>query len=159
LDQAQDQRGLGNASLESRNVHVQEVVRQVHEELHLLMQMRAEVVKRIGTLKLTIVGLAKFYGAGVLSNELLELVDLKSHPRQPGFTKTCRMILMESASALSARDVREQIQQKMPLMIAHHKDSLASVTTVLTRLVEYGEARVVTLESGCRAWQWGADRQ
>jgi hypothetical protein len=159
LDQAQDQRGLGNASLESRNVHVQEVVRQVHEELRLLMQKRAEVVKRIGTLKVTIVGLAKLYGDGVLGNELLELVDRKSHHRQPGFTKTCRMILMESASALSTRDVLEQIQQKMPLMIAHHKDSLASVTTVLNRLVEYGEARVVTLENGRRAWQWGTDRQ
>jgi hypothetical protein len=154
LGQAQDQRGLGNAALESRNVHVQKVVRLVHEELRLLMQKRAEVVKRIGTLKLTIVGLAKLYGDGVLGNELLELVDLRSHRRQPGFTRTCRMILMESASALSARDVLEQIQQRMPLMIAHHKDSLASVTVVLNRLVEYGEARAVTLENGRRAWQW-----
>jgi hypothetical protein len=39
-------------------------------------------------------------------------------------------------------------------MIAHHKDSLASVTTVLNRLVEYGEARAVTLENGRRAWLW-----
>jgi hypothetical protein len=154
MDQAQDQRRLGNASLDSRDAHLQEVVRQAHEELRLLMHKRAEVVKRIGKLKQTIVGLANLFGERVLSNGLLDLVDRKNHRRQPGFTKTCRMILMESGSALSARGMHEQIQQRMPLMIAHHKDSLASVTTVLNRLVEYGEARVVTLENGRRAWLW-----
>jgi hypothetical protein len=34
---------------------------------------------------------------------------------------------------------------------------LASVTTVLNRLVEYGEARTVVRENGRRAWQWVAD--
>ena len=154
MDQAQGQRALGNASVDSSKAHVQEVVRQAHEELRFLMGKRAEVVKRISTLKQTIAGLASLFGDRVLSSELLDLVDCKNRRRQPGFTKTCRMILMESASALSALDVREQIQQRVPLMIAHHKDSLASVNTVLNRLVEYGEARVVTLKNGRRAWQW-----
>jgi hypothetical protein len=38
-----------------------------------------------------------------------------------------------------------------------HKDPLASVTTVLNRLVEYGEARAVSRDNGRRAWQWVAD--
>ena len=38
----------------------------------------------------------------MLSDELLELVDRKSGGRQPGFTKACRMILMEANRALSA---------------------------------------------------------
>jgi hypothetical protein len=48
------------------------------------MHKRAEVVKRIGTLKQTIVGLANLFGYSVLSNELLELGDRKNHGRQPG---------------------------------------------------------------------------
>ena len=144
-------------SAESANGHVDQVIRQAHEELRLLMQKRAEVVKRIGTLKQTIAGLANLFGDSVLNDELLELVDRKNNGRQPGFTKACRMILMESNRALSARDMCEQIQQKLPPMLARHKDPMASVTTVLNRLVAYGEARAVALENGRRAWQWVAD--
>jgi len=137
--------------------HVQEVVRQAQEELHLLLEQRAEIMKRIGTVKQTIAGLANLFGDGVLNDELLELVDRKSSGRQPGFTKACRMILMEAGRALSARDICEYFQQKMPAMLARHKDPMASVTTVLNRLVDYGEAQAVTLNNGRRAWRWVAE--
>jgi hypothetical protein len=137
--------------------HVQEVVRAAHEELRLLMRQRADVMKRIGTVKQTIVGLANLFGDEVLSEELLELVDRKSGGRQPGFTKACRMVLMEAACPLGAREVCEKIQQRIPPVLLRHKDPLASVTTVLNRLVEYGEARTVVRENGRRAWQWVSD--
>jgi hypothetical protein len=137
--------------------HVQEVVRQAQEELHLLLEQRAEIMKRIGTVKQTIAGLAHLFGDGVLNEDLLELVDRKSSGRQPGFTKACRMILMEAGHALSARDICEYFQQKLPAMLARHKDPMASVTTVLNRLVDYGEAQAVTLNNGRRAWRWVAD--
>src|SRR6202161_2379607 len=141
------------------NGHVQEVVRQAHEELRQLLQQRGEVMRRIGTIKQTIAGLANLFGDGVLSDELLELVDRKSSGRQPGFTKACRMILMDSNRALSARDVCARIQKRMPPMLERHKDPMASVTTVLNRLVAYGEAKAVSLDNGRRAWQWVADSE
>jgi hypothetical protein len=139
------------------NGHVEEVVRQAHEELRQLLHQRAEVMRRIGTIKQTIAGLANLFGDSVLSDELLELVDRKSSGRQPGFTKACRMILMDANRALSARDVCDRIQEKAPPMLARHKDPMASVTTVLNRLVAYGEAKAVVLDNGRRAWQWVAD--
>jgi chorismate mutase len=138
---------------------VQEVVRQAHEELRQLLQQRAEVMRRIGTIKQTISGLANLFGDSVLNDELLEMVDRKSSGRQPGFTKACRTALMDSNRALSARDVCDRIQQKTPSLLARHKDPMASVTTVLNRLVAYGEARAVALDSGRRAWQWVADSE
>ncbi|HTC55643.1 MAG TPA: hypothetical protein VK706_04450 [Candidatus Sulfotelmatobacter sp.] len=141
------------------NGHVQEVVRQAHEELRQLLQQRAEVMRRIGTIKQTIVGLANLFGDSVLSDELLELVDRKSSGRQPGFTKACRMILMDTKYALSAREVCDRIQEKAPPMLARHKDPMASVTTVLNRLVAYGEAKAVSLDNGRRAWQWVSDSE
>ena len=120
---------------------MQEVVKAAHEELRQLMRQRADVMKRIGTVKQTIVGLANLFGDEVLSEELLELVDRKSSGRQPGFTKACRMVLMEAARPLGAREVCEHIQQRIPPVLLRHKDPLASVTAVLNRLVEYGEAR------------------
>jgi hypothetical protein len=137
--------------------HVQEVIRQAHDELRQLLQQRADVMKRIGTVKQTIAGLANLFGDGVLNDELLELVDRKSNGRQPGFTKACRMILMEAGRAMSARDICEHFQQKMPAMLERHKDPMASVTTVLNRLVEYGEAQAVLTNSGRRAWRWVAE--
>ena len=147
--------GNATGSLEAHsNEHVQEVVKQAHEELRQLLQQRAEVMRRIGTVKQTIAGLANLFGDNVLSEELLELIDRKSNGRQPGFTKACRMILMEAGRPLSARDVCDQIQERMPPMLARHKDPMASVTTVLNRLVEYGEAQAVLVHNGRRAWRW-----
>lgn len=150
----------GNASIkaiERYDVgHVQEVIRQAHDELRQLLQQRADIMKRIGTVKQTIAGLANLFGDGVLNEELLELVDRKSNGRQPGFTKACRMMLMESGRAMSARDICDYFQQKLPSMLARHKDPMASVTTVLNRLVDYGEAQAV-VSNGRRAWAWVAE--
>src|SRR5271169_6797343 len=136
--------------------HVQEVIRQAHGELRQLLEQRAEIMKRIGTVKQTISGLANLFGEGVLNDELMELVDRKSSGRQPGYTKACRMILMEAGRAMNARDICDYFQQKMPAILARHKDPMASVTTVLNRLVEYGEAQAV-MANGRRAWRWVAD--
>jgi hypothetical protein len=139
------------------NDHVHEVVRQAHDELRQLLQQRAEVMRRIGTIKQTIAGLANLFGEGVLGDELLELVDRKTSGRQPGLTNACRTTLVDANRPLSARDVCERIQQKFPIVLARHKDPMASVTTVLNRLVAYGEARAVALEKGRRAWEWVAE--
>jgi hypothetical protein len=157
--QMQESVGATKAITTNGNGHVQEVVRQAHEELRQLLQQRAEVMRRIGTIKQTIAGLANLFGDSVLSDELLELVDRKSSGRQPGFTKSCRMILMEANRALSARDVCDRIQEKVPPMLTRHKDPMASVTTVLNRLVAYGEAKPVALDNGRRAWLWVADSE
>jgi hypothetical protein len=155
--QFQESAGTLRTITNTGNGHVEEVVRQAHEELRQLLHQRADVMRRIGTIKQTIAGLANLFGDGVLSDELLELVDRKSSGRQPGFTKACRMILMDANRALSARDVCDRIQEKAPPMLARHKDPMASVTTVLNRLVAYGEAKAVVLDNGRRAWQWVAD--
>ena len=46
----------------------------------------------------------------------------------------------------------------IPTLLAHHKDPLASVNTVLNRLATYGEARIVMNERGKRAWEWATER-
>jgi len=144
-------------ALRNGDPHVQQVVKAAHEELRQLMRQRADIMKRIGTLKQTISGLANLFGDDILGEDLLELVDRKTGGRQPGFTKACRMALMEAGRPLAVREVCEQIQQRLPAVLLRHKDPLASVTTVLNRLVEYGEAQSVMRENGRRAWQWVSD--
>lgn len=149
--------GVTGSLLNNGDPHVHEVVKTAHEELRQLMRQRAEIMKRIGTLKQTIAGLANLFGDQILDEDLLELVDRKVAGRQPGFTKACRMVLMEAGSPLSVREVCERIQERMPAVLLRHKDPLASVTTVLNRLVEYGEAQSVVRPNGRRAWQWVSD--
>lgn len=149
--------GNGANHFSARDVHIQEVLRSAQDELRSLLKQRAEIMKRIGTIKQTITGLANMFGDEILTDELLEMVDRKSSGRQPGFTKACRMVLMEAGRPLAAREMCEHLQQRVPSMLLRHKDPLASVTTVLNRLVDYGEARSLTNQNGRRVWQWVAD--
>ncbi len=72
---------------ESGNGHVQEVVRQAHEELRQLLQQRAEVMRRIGTIKQTIAGLANLFGDSVLSDELLEFLIARAAAVSPALPR------------------------------------------------------------------------
>jgi hypothetical protein len=137
----------------SSNAHVQEVVKAAAEDLRQLIRQRADIVKRIGTIKQTIVGLANIFGDDGLGEELWELVG-RRRARQQGLTKSCRTVLMEANRPLGAQEVCEQLQGRIPLVLICHKDPAASVTTVLNRLVAYGEALKVHDENGRRAWQW-----
>ena len=149
--------GVSSHEPATRDPHVQQVVKAAHEELRQLMRQRSDIMKRIGTVKQTIIGLANLFGDDMLDDELLELVDRKSSGRQPGFTKACRMALMEADRALGAREVCEQIQSKAPMVLSRHTYPLASLTRVLNGLVYYGDARTVIRENGRRAWQWVAE--
>ena len=78
---------LGESGPVSNSVSAQQVVNAAHDELLQLMRQRAEVMKRIGTVKQTIAGLANLFGEQLLDDDLLELIDRKPNGRQPGFTK------------------------------------------------------------------------
>jgi len=136
------------------SVSAQQVVKAAHEELLQLMRQRAEIMKRIGTVKQTIAGLANLFGEQLLGDDLLELIDRKPNGRQPGFTKACRRVLMEVRRPLGAREVCVELERYAPAILARHKDPLASVTTVLNRLVDYGEARSLSNDRGRRVWEW-----
>ncbi|HSS97361.1 MAG TPA: hypothetical protein VLK33_10035 [Terriglobales bacterium] len=134
-------------------LHVQEVVRSAEHELNTLLQQRADLMKRIGSVKQTLVGLANMFGDSVLNENLLELLD-RGTARRSGFTQACRSVLMESPVELSARQVCDLLQKKFPGVLERHKKPFASVTTVLSRLVAYGETRTHFTEGGGRVWQW-----
>ena len=142
---------------ETRPAHsVEEVIAQVQHELQLLLEQRIKIVQRISSLKQTLAGLANLYGEAILSENLLELIDRKPGARNPGFTRTCRTVLMESSLPLTAHEVWHEIQRRQPHLVAHHKSPIASITTVMSRLVKYGEAQTFTTPAGRKAFRWAA---
>lgn len=138
--------------------HLGEVVCSAERELRQLLRQRADVMKRIGTIKQTLAGLANIFGKSVLSEELSALVDGRTGAnRQSGFTRACRVVLMDSPVPLSARQVCEHLQKKFPEVLRRHSSPVASVTTVLGRLVDYAEARTFLDGRGHRVWVWIAE--
>jgi hypothetical protein len=132
------------------------VLEDMHREFHALLQQRAVILRRIGTIKQIISGLSNLFGQ-VADGELSGVVDQRSSNRQRGFTQTCRLVLMESKRPLMSQEVCQAIERRNPALLIHHRDPLASVSTVLNRLSRYGEARVIVNERGRRAWVWTAD--
>ena len=66
--------------------HVEAVVRSAERQIRELVQQRAELMKRIGTIKQTLSGLAEMFGDSILKGEVLELIDHKAK-RHSGFTR------------------------------------------------------------------------
>ena len=48
--------------------HVEQVIGRAHQELESLLKQRAAIIKRIGTIKQTILGLANLFGDDVIGN-------------------------------------------------------------------------------------------
>lgn len=138
--------------------HVNKILEEMYGEFQSLMLQRSAILRRIGTIKQTIIGLAKLFGDEAVGENLLQVVEQRSTTRSRGFTRTCRVVLMESTRPMTCQEVYEEIQRRTPTLLAHHKDALASVNTVLNRLAAYGEARIAMNEKGKRAWEWSTER-
>lgn len=135
---------------------VHEVVRSAHRELTELMRQRAGIMARIGTIKKTLSGLAQIFGESVLDDDLLELLDLAPSKRTPGLTRACREVLIASPAPRTAEEICEILQRQYADIWQRQKNPIASVTTVLNRLVEYSEARSDWNEKRKRVWLWCA---
>jgi len=136
------------------NQPIQDVVRSAGKELEQLLRQRAEILKRIGTVKQRLGYLAKIFGEDALTPEVMHLMGRTQPRKKPGLTRACREVLMEAAAPLEARQGLRELQRRFPGVIDHHKEPIASVTTVFNRLVASAEARSFTNSNGRRAWQW-----
>ena len=146
-----------SANLPVNDPNVLEVLRAARAELDQLIAQRAEITRRIGTTKQAIIGLAKLFGGAVLQNAVLELIQHRATNRQSGFTRACRYLLTEANRPMTSTEVCEGLRQKFPEVAARHKDLSASVTTVMNRLVGYGEASMSGSAHGRRTWTWVAE--
>lgn len=148
-----------NDQMQAADPHAQEVIRSAERELKQLLELRAELMKRIGTIRQTLAGLANLFGDSVLNDEILSVLARKSSCRQRGFTSACRRVVMEAKNPVGARTVCQTLEQTFPEVLVRHKDPIASVTTVLNRLADYGEVRCLLNENGRRVYAWVAERE
>jgi len=150
----------GNEVCQARNdgraeisLHATQVARAALLELDALMQQRAELVKRIGAVKQTLIGLTSIFDCSVEIDHPELLTPLGAGSQVTGLTDACRRVLMQADAPLLPHQVRDRLRFE-GLSLESHRDPVATVTTVLRRLGQYGEARAVTSPKGKRAWQW-----
>ena len=138
--------------------HTAEVARAAQRELDVLLRQRSEIVKKIGTVKQTLTGLASIFDLnGVVWNPSgAETLDsFSSH--LTGLTDACRTALLQAGEPLRPSQVRDRLRFQ-GLSLDHHRDPVASVATILRRLGRYGEARTVVMPDGKRAWEWATTK-
>jgi hypothetical protein len=70
-----------------------------------------------------------------------------------GITESARLILQEHFFPMTASDLKEKIEARK-LQLARYANPLAVIHTILKRLVQSGEVRVVTQPEGKKAYQW-----
>jgi hypothetical protein len=139
--------------------HAAEVVRAAQQELDILMRQRSEIMKRIGAVKQTLVGLTSIFDCSAQMINLTGSVFAEgSGAHLTGLTNACRMALLQAGTPLRPHQVRDRLRFQ-GLSLENHRDPVATVTTVLRRLGQYGEARAVIQADGKRAWEWIASEE
>jgi hypothetical protein len=139
--------------------HAVEVVRAAQQELDTLMRQRTEIMKRIGAVKQTLVGLTSIFDCSAVMKEISGAEGTETlGPHLTGLTNACRMALLQAGIPLRPHQVRDRLRFQ-GLTLENHRDPVATVTTVLRRLGQYGEARAVISPDGKRAWQWVTTEQ
>src|SRR5262249_28922752 len=88
------------ATQQALSPHIQEVGRSAREESAGLLQKRTEIMKRMGTIKQTLAGLASMYGDSILDDELVVALGRGPTHHRSGFTRACRITLMETRRPL-----------------------------------------------------------
>jgi Ni,Fe-hydrogenase III large subunit len=136
------------------NPNLRYVIDTAKNQLRRLTEERTELNRRIAVTKQTLAGLVRVFGDAALEQELSNFINSPgTGKRQSGLTKALRMILVKGQSPISTRDICEHLTDKYAELAVRHKNLYASVTTILARLVSYGEAISVDVD-GKRAWQW-----
>jgi len=128
--------------------NLQIVVKRAQDQLRQLTLQRQEIAQRIAILKRTINGLAHLYGVDLQRSP----ADGATPARKRGITNACRVVLTRTDTALSAHEIYGILQEEFPDLFRQPGNHYASLVTILSRLVRYGEADTL-LRNGSRCWQ------
>lgn len=112
--------------------------------------------ERISRTKGTIHGLATMFGDSSMNDDAAKFLKTAAKRRR-GLTRACRTTLQTLTRPCDAKELAGLIAETDPTLLRHHKNSSASVTTILNRLAKAGMVRVIATGFGRSRWEWIAD--
>lgn len=77
--------------------------------------------------------------------------------KEPRFTEACREILYVAGKPLTPIEVRDELEATV-FDLAGQANPLASIHTILKRLVKSGDAKAIETASGKTAYAWNSPR-
>jgi preprotein translocase subunit SecD len=147
---APQERTAPNKTNTVSDAEIRRILQVAQTELHILLERRSTVLRRITSVRRTISALMNAYG--VLSSQVETSTSNKEDARQKGLTDACRTIVAESNQELTAEEVTQKVRENDPAAFRNHKNPVSSVATILRRLEAYGEAEPKMNRVGRRAW-------
>ena len=136
---------------------LQRTVHFVRAELQGLKARSAEISQRLRKVRQIVIGLAEIVNVDDLDEEMKSLLfDNRSDRRAPipGLTHLCRWLMKgRPAHAFTIEEFFQYVRQNHPALLAHHKQPKATIKTMLTRLVAYGEIVEVSVQNDRRRWK------
>lgn len=135
---------------------VQLSVRRITKELSALQKQLREVEDDIVAVRQALHGLSLILGEEHFSEELLRLIRPK-RAQIRGLSSVCRSLLLRAPYAYSVREVCDRINATDPLLLAHHRNPMASVMSVLRQLARRGEI-IRRTQNGKSVWQQASSR-
>jgi len=131
-----------------RNHDLRAVVERAHDQLRQLTLHGQQIAHRIAIIKRTINGLALLYG-----EELPRSPERgATAERRRGFMNACRVVLTRADTCLSTQEIYAILKKEFPDLFRPPGNHYASLVTILSRLVKYGEANTF-LRNRSRFWQ------
>jgi len=140
--------------------NLQHVIREIRQQLETLRAEHCAILKRIALVRQTLNGLADVFGGDLIKGEVQDCLSLQTPPKSGssrGLTEACRQLLIESTVPLTVHQLCRQMQERYPQALAGSYRPAASLSVILRRLVDYGEAQNHVDEKGTRTWRWAAD--
>lgn len=128
----------------------------ITKELLALQKQLREVEDEIVAVRQALHGLSLILGEEYFSEELLRLISPK-RTNIRGLSSVCRLLLLHAPHAYSVREVCDRINTTDPLLLAHHRNPMASVMSVLRQLARRGEI-IRRTENGKSVWQQASAR-
>lgn len=134
------------------------VFRVAQDELLSLLHRYDQLLKRIATVKHSLIALSDLFGDQLLRKDLVDLrVRSIIRPARKkgkiGLTSALRRVLVESKRQLTVKQAYQLLLGQFPESVQHHKSPTSSITTVLNRLTASGELIETRDAHNARVWE------
>ena len=121
-------------------------------ELEGLLRQLANVNRQILRVRRAITGLAATLSEDESRRSTAVPARRLRRSKREDLTRACRAVLEQAGTPLTAGEITDAIRVSNATVVGDQAHPVASVTTVLSRLLEYGEVNNAFNEEGRRTW-------